>query len=65
MIDSDVSCPFCDSPQVELVSPWGGQLITSQFCCSACNTHFEAIRRDFAAAAAPADRGRGEDSRSS
>jgi hypothetical protein len=31
---------------VELVSAWGGQLITSQHRCRACNTHFEALRAD-------------------
>ena len=41
------SCPFCDSVDVELVSAWGGQLITSQMRCRACNTHFEALRDDF------------------
>ncbi len=42
-------CPFCESPDVELVSAWGGQLITTQMRCRACNTHFEAVRDDFAA----------------
>ena len=28
-------------------SPWGGQLITSQVRCRACNTHFEAVRDAF------------------
>lgn len=40
-------CPFCDSADVELVSPFAGQLITSQFRCLACNTYFEAVREDF------------------
>jgi hypothetical protein len=43
----DLSCPFCNSADVELVSAWGGQLITSQMRCRACNTHFEAVRDDF------------------
>jgi hypothetical protein len=42
-----VSCPFCGSRNVELVSAWGGQLITSQLRCRDCNTHFEAVRGDF------------------
>jgi hypothetical protein len=42
-----LTCPFCDSPEVEIVSAWAGQLITSQLRCRACNTHFEALRRDF------------------
>jgi transposase-like protein len=44
---SPLTCPFCDSPDVELVSAWGGQLITSQMRCRSCNTHFEAVREDF------------------
>lgn len=54
MSRADLSCPFCDSLDVELVSPWGGQLITSQLRCRSCNTHFEAVREDFAAAGAEA-----------
>jgi hypothetical protein len=42
-----MTCPFCDSADVELVSPWGGQMITSQMRCRACNTYFEAIRDEF------------------
>jgi hypothetical protein len=40
-------CPFCDSADAELVSPWGGQIITSQMRCRTCNTYFEAIREEF------------------
>jgi len=40
-------CPFCDSADTEPVSPWGGQIITSQVRCRSCNTYFEAIREDF------------------
>jgi hypothetical protein len=42
-----MTCPFCDSPDVELVAPWGGQIITSQMRCRSCNTYFEAIRDEF------------------
>lgn len=41
------ACPFCDSRDVELVSAWGGQLLTSQLRCRHCNTHFEAVRDAF------------------
>lgn len=41
-------CPFCDSADVETVSAWGGQLMTQQMRCRACNTHFEAVRDQFA-----------------
>jgi transposase-like protein len=40
-------CPFCRSVDVELVSPFGAQIITSQFRCRGCNTYFEAVREDF------------------
>jgi C4-type Zn-finger protein len=42
-----VTCPFCDSDDVELVAPFGGQIITSQMRCRGCNTYFEAIREEF------------------
>jgi hypothetical protein len=42
-----MSCPFCSSEDVELVSAWGGQMITSQMRCRSCNTYFEAIRDAF------------------
>lgn len=42
-------CPFCDSSDVEKVSAWGGQLMTSQMRCRTCSSHFEAVREDFAA----------------
>ncbi|HEX3690330.1 MAG TPA: hypothetical protein VHV28_11550 [Solirubrobacteraceae bacterium] len=42
-----LTCPFCDSPEVEVVSAWGGQLITRQLRCRSCNTHFEALRAEF------------------
>ena len=45
-----MSCPFCESEDVEIVSPWGGQIITCQVRCRTCNTYFEAIRQEFDAA---------------
>ncbi|HEX4009692.1 MAG TPA: hypothetical protein VHX62_06775 [Solirubrobacteraceae bacterium] len=50
MTGGGLTCPFCGSADVELVAAWGGQLITSQMRCRACNTHFEALRDDFAGA---------------
>ena len=41
-----MTCPFCDSPDVEEVSQWGAQIITRQLRCRTCNTYFEAIRDD-------------------
>jgi hypothetical protein len=49
-----MTCPFCSSVDVELVSPWGGQIITCQMRCRACNTYFEAIRDEFESRAAEA-----------
>jgi transposase-like protein len=42
-----MSCPFCDSAEVELISPFAGQIITSQYRCKACSSYFEALREDF------------------
>jgi formate dehydrogenase maturation protein FdhE len=44
-----LSCPFCESADVEDVAQWGGQIITRQVRCRACNTYFEVVRDDFAA----------------
>lgn len=50
MSGDERTCPFCGSDAIELVSPWGGQLITSLVRCRSCGTHFEAVRDAFAAA---------------
>jgi hypothetical protein len=42
-----MTCPFCDSPNVERIAQWGGQIITSQWRCATCNSYFEAVRDDF------------------
>jgi hypothetical protein len=42
-----VSCPFCNSEDVEILSPWGSQIITCQARCHRCKTYFEAIREEF------------------
>ncbi len=42
-----MTCPFCESSDVEIVSPWAGQIITCQARCRTCNTYFEAIREEF------------------
>jgi uncharacterized Zn finger protein len=42
-----MTCPFCSSEDVELVSPWGGQIITCQMRCRGCGSYFEAIREAF------------------
>jgi transposase-like protein len=42
-----VTCPFCSAAEVERVAQWGGQIITAQWRCTACNSYFEAVRDDF------------------
>jgi hypothetical protein len=49
-----MNCPFCGSDQIELVSAWGGQIITSQCRCRSCRSYFEALREDFDSAAGTA-----------
>jgi transcription elongation factor Elf1 len=54
--DPFVTCPFCEVQkgsdpfcgEVELVSQFGGQLMTSQWQCKRCGSYFEAVREDFA-----------------
>jgi transposase-like protein len=41
-----VSCPFCHTTQVQLISLFGSQLLTSQYRCQACGSYFEALRED-------------------
>jgi C4-type Zn-finger protein len=48
-----MTCPFCESSDVELVSPWAGQIITCQVRCRTCNTYFEAIRENFEGVSEP------------
>lgn len=45
-LDGQVRCPFCDSPDSELVSLFGSQLLMSQRRCRACGSYFEAVRED-------------------
>jgi transposase-like protein len=48
-----MTCPFCGSVAVERVGQWGGQIITSQWRCQACNSYFEAVREDFEESPSP------------
>ena len=48
-----MTCPFCGSLAVERVGQWGGQIITSQWRCQACNSYFEAVREDFEESPSP------------
>jgi hypothetical protein len=40
------ACPFCQSIQTELISPFGSQLLMSQHRCRSCLSYFEALRED-------------------
>jgi len=40
-------CPFCSSHDCELVSQFGGQIITAQWRCRSCGSYFEALREEF------------------
>jgi hypothetical protein len=42
--DAGVTCPWCDSDQVERVGMVGPTVMTSSWICSACHTPFERIR---------------------
>jgi ribosomal protein L37AE/L43A len=41
-----VTCPFCHSTKVELLSLFGSQLSTDQWYCRSCHTPFERFRHD-------------------
>jgi hypothetical protein len=44
--EREPACPFCASPDVELLSPFASQLSTSQYVCRTCHTPFERFTRD-------------------
>jgi len=46
-MSSAPDCPFCGAGTAERVGQWGGQIITAQWRCQACNTYFEAVRDEF------------------
>lgn len=41
------ACPFCGAGDAERIGQWGGQILTAQWRCRACNSYFEAVREDF------------------
>jgi sarcosine oxidase delta subunit len=56
-------CPYCGARDVEQVSQFGSQIVTSQWKCRACWTYFEALRDEFVVAigslyVAPVETGR-------
>jgi transposase-like protein len=54
--DAGVTCPWCDSDQVEQVGMVGPTVMTSSWICTACHTPFERIRRRRPGPAASPDR---------
>lgn len=42
--EEPVTCPHCGSTDVELESPAGSQLMTSQYWCRECRTVFERLK---------------------
>jgi transposase-like protein len=42
--DDELTCPWCDSDQVEQVGMVGPTVMTSSWICTACHTPFERIR---------------------
>jgi hypothetical protein len=39
-------CPFCASPDAEVISLFGTQAMTLQYRCRACGSLYEAIKYD-------------------
>lgn len=39
-----ITCPYCDSVDVELFSLFGQQLLTAQYYCNGCRTPFERVK---------------------
>ena len=40
-----LSCPWCESEDVEKVSEYGPHLMVAQFICRTCHSPFEVIKR--------------------
>lgn len=43
-LPSSPPCPFCESAETELVSPFGGQISVAQYWCRSCRTGFEYMK---------------------
>ena len=41
-----VRCPFCHAIDVQIISLFGSQLLTSQYRCLSCRSYFEGLRED-------------------
>jgi transcription elongation factor Elf1 len=46
-VSEAITCPFCGSEDLEVISAWAGQIITTQVKCHRCKAYFEALRDDF------------------
>lgn len=42
--EEEVKCAFCGSTDTEMISLFGGTLMSSQYYCNKCRTVFEAVR---------------------
>jgi transposase-like protein len=40
-----LTCPWCDSDEVEKVSEYGPHLMVYSYICRSCNSPFEVIKR--------------------
>ena len=40
-----MTCPWCDSDEVEKVSEYGPHLMAYSYICRSCNSPFEVIKR--------------------
>lgn len=40
------TCPFCASVDVELESPFGGEVSKTRYYCNSCRTVFERLKYD-------------------
>lgn len=43
-LSDGVECPFCDTRDTELLSPFGGQLSVAQYWCRKCRTGFDYMK---------------------
>jgi len=52
----NVRCPFCESPNVEMIALFGQQMMTSQYYCHNCHSAFEAVKWEDAEKDSPNDK---------
>jgi transposase-like protein len=44
-LEERLSCPWCDSEDIEKVSEYGPHLMVYSYICRGCNSPFEVIKR--------------------